>query len=265
MPVRAADPLGEYIVGPNDVLAVLVVDQAQLTGKYIVRADGTFTFPLLGRVSAGGRRLSAVEDEMRERLAKGFLKDPQIGVSVDQYRSQQIYVMGEVRQPGTLQFTGVMSLVEALARAGSVTEHAGTDAVVVRPKYDTAVADIGLLTRPSDVKEVADATVMRIDIGFLKTGNLSENVSLRGGDTIFIPRVDTAFVSGQVRSPGEYPIRKGMTIREVLALAGGVLERGSTRRIQVIRQVGGTKVTKDIGLTDVVEPGDNVNVRDRLF
>src|SRR5262245_32054241 len=92
--------IGDYGVVSNDVLAVMVVDQPQLTGKYIVRADGTFTFPMVGRVKAGGRTLSAVEDEICERLGKGYLKNPQVAVSVDQYRSQQIFMIGEVRQPG---------------------------------------------------------------------------------------------------------------------------------------------------------------------
>jgi len=264
---------GDYIVGPNDVLAVMVVEQPQLTGKYIVRADGTFTFPLVGRVAAGGRSLSAVEEELGERLSKGFLKNPQIGVSVDQYRSQQIFVIGEVRQPGALQFTGIMSFVEALARAGSVTERAGTGAVIVRPDYGAPMPDVSTLTWSAnekgpgagDVKNVKDATVIRVSLEFLKSGQIPQNISLRGGDTIFVPRAATAFVSGQVRSPGEYPIVKDMTIREVLALAGGVVERGSTRRIQVIRQVNGTKVTKDVSLSDIVQAGDDVVVRDRLF
>ncbi len=106
---------------------ITVFDQPQLTGRYIVQADGTFTFPLLGRLKAGGLSMQALENELRDRLVKGgFLKQPQVGVSVDQYRSQQIFVMGEVRQPGSLQFTGSMSIIEALARAGSTTEHAGT-------------------------------------------------------------------------------------------------------------------------------------------
>src|SRR5262249_2205013 len=154
---------------------------------------------------------------------------------------QQIFMIGEVRQPGALQFTGKMSFVEALARAGSVTEHAGTDAVIVRPDHGAPMPDLAALTREAtakvaqaeDVNNVKDATVIRVSLEFLKNGRLPEDISLLGGDTIFVPRAETVFVSGQVRSPGEYPIGKSMTVREVLALAGGVVERGSTRRIQV--------------------------------
>src|SRR4029450_4140146 len=129
-----------YIVGPNDVLTITVYNQEKLSGKFVVEADGTFAYPLLGRVAAGGLGIRAGEDKVGQGLADGFLKDPQITVAVDQYRSQQIFVMGEVKQPGPLQFTGSMTLIEALARAGSVTERAGTEALIVHSGSGAAAA-----------------------------------------------------------------------------------------------------------------------------
>jgi len=97
MPIAYVSAVDDYIVGANDVLTVTVFDQPQLSGKYIVQADGTFNFPLLGRLKAGGLSMQVLENELRDRLLKGgFLKQPQVTVSVDQYRSQQIFVMGEV-------------------------------------------------------------------------------------------------------------------------------------------------------------------------
>ncbi len=114
-----------YVVGPNDVLTITVFDNPQLTGRYMVQSDGMFTFPLLGSIKAGGLTLQAVEHDIRERLARGYLKNPQLSVAVEQYRSQRIFVMGEVRQPGGFEFTGQMTLIDALARVGSMTERAG--------------------------------------------------------------------------------------------------------------------------------------------
>ena len=85
------------------------------------------------------------------------------------------------------------------------------------------------------------------------------------GDTIFVPRAESVFVSGLVRTAGEYVIRKGMTVRQVLALAGGVTERGSTRRIQIIRQVDGVETTVGANLQDAVRAGDTIVVRERFF
>jgi polysaccharide export outer membrane protein len=248
-----------YIVGPNDVLTITVYNQAQLSSKFVVEADGTFAYPLLGRVAAGGLSIRAVEDKVRQGLAGGFLKDPQVTVTVDQYRSQQIFVMGEVKQPGPLPFTGSMTLIEALARAGSVTERAGTDAVIVHsaPGADAAPVTVLSGTPP--------AGAIHVDVQKLQSGTLSQNVTLRAGDTIFVPRAETVFVSGQVHMPGEYAIRAGMTVRQVLALAGGVTDRGSTRRVQIIRVVNGKETAMGGDLQKTVQAGDTIVVNERFF
>ena len=113
-------PVTDYRVGSQDVLTITSYDQADLSGKFTVEADGTFTFPLIGRVKAGGLTLRALEDSLKTRLKdEGFFRNPQVTVSVETYRSQKIYVIGEVRSPGSYPLSGDMSLVEAIARAGS--------------------------------------------------------------------------------------------------------------------------------------------------
>jgi polysaccharide export outer membrane protein len=263
----ATEQTRQYVVGPNDVLTVTVVDQTTLSAKYIVREDGTFTFPLIGRVQAGGLTLQAVEDSIRDKLAKGYLKDPQVAVSVDQFRSQQVFVMGEVRNPGPMQFTGSMTIIEALARAGSTTDRAGMDALIIR--QGGAGAGVAAKLDPEALerarKSPSSENTILVDLNSLQTGGLSQNITLRSGDTLFVPRAESVFVSGQVARAGEYVIRKGMTVRQVLALAGGVTERGSTGRIQIIRQVDGKDSTIGASLQDAVRPGDTVVVRERLF
>ena len=255
-------PAIDYKVGPNDVLAITVFDQPQLTGRYMVQADGSFTFPLLGRVSVGGLTVRAVENEVRDGLAKGYLKNPQVGVSVEEFRSQQVFIVGEVRQPGILQFTGSMTMIEALARAGSTTERAGIEAVIVRTPDGVAPADAAVLAR---AEKGGDANVIRVNLETLQTGALSQNVTLQSGDTIFVARSESVFVSGQVYRPGEYSIRAGMTVRQVLALAGGITDRGSTRRIQIIRHTDGKEATISADQQDIVRGGDTILVRERFF
>src|SRR5688500_7552158 len=114
-----------YVIGAHDVLTIAVFDQEDLGGKYPVDADGTFTFPLIGRVKAGGLTLRQLETELRRMLMDGFFKNPQISVAVEQYRSQRIFIVGEVRNPGTYPLTGEMSLIEAISRAGSTLPSAG--------------------------------------------------------------------------------------------------------------------------------------------
>src|SRR3989441_11532572 len=91
----------DYVVGPQDVLTITSYDQADLSGKFSVEADGTFTYPMIGRVKAGGLTLRQVEGQVKKQLKDGgFFNNPQITVSVEQYRSQKIFVNGEVRVPG---------------------------------------------------------------------------------------------------------------------------------------------------------------------
>jgi polysaccharide biosynthesis/export protein len=261
--LRAQEEPSLYIVGPSDTLAITVYEQPQLSGKFMVQPDGTFAFPLLGRVKVGGLSVQAIENEMRDRLTKGYLKNPQVSVVVETYRSQQIFIIGEVKQPGGLQFTGTMTMVEALARVGSVTESAGSEALIVRQAPGAQPPDAATLKRVQESKE--DSNVIRVNLQTLQTGSLSENITLRAGDTIFIPRAEAVFISGHVGNPGAYSVRKGMTVRQALALAGGVTDRGSTRRIQIVRKVDGKERTIDVDLQQLVQPGDTIVVRERFF
>src|SRR6266571_579996 len=81
----------EYVVGVPDTLTITVWNQPNLSGKFSVEADGTFNYPLIGRVKAGGLTLRALETELNRRLGEGYLKNPQVSVSVETYRSQQIF------------------------------------------------------------------------------------------------------------------------------------------------------------------------------
>ena len=133
----------DYVVGPQDVLAITVWDQADLSGKFTVEADGSFSFPLIGRVKVGGLTLRAIEVELAKKLSDGYFKNPQLTVTVDSYRSQRIFIVGEVRVPGTYPLAGSMSLIEALSRAGSTTPAASTEVIIVHaPKGQAATGPV---------------------------------------------------------------------------------------------------------------------------
>src|SRR5262245_24424107 len=127
-----AQSAGDYVIGPQDVLTIQVFDQADLGGRYTVEADGTFSFPLIGRVTAGGMTLRKFETELKKRLADGYFRNPQVTVAIEQYRSQRVFVMGEVRNPGPVALTGGMTLIEALARAGSTLPSSSGEVAIVR-------------------------------------------------------------------------------------------------------------------------------------
>lgn len=267
----------DYVVGPQDVLAITVWDQADLAGKFAVEADGTFTFPLVGRLKAGGLTLRQVEAEVIRRLKDGFFINPQVTVAVEQYRSQRVFVVGEVRSPGTQSLTGGMSLIEALARAGSTLPSAGDEAIIVRPPPGTIadaplLPDVAATDGKTPVRETVlagaaarQAAVIRIDIRDLQKGVLDQNIRLFDGDTVFVPRAPTIFVFGQVKGPGEYAIKTETTVLQALTLAGGVTDRGATGRIKVVRLVNGAKKEVNVRLDDLVIAGDTLIVPERFF
>ena len=254
-----AAPPNNYVVGPQDILTITSFDQEDLTGKYPVDSDGTFTFPLVGRVKAGGLTLRELEAEIKRLLKDGFFfKDPQLSVGVEQYRSQKIHILGEVRNPGTYPLAGDMSLIEAVARAGSTLPSASGEALVVRAKP-------GQQTSAPVLPNGDETDVTTVDLKQLQSGAFSQNVSLRDGDTIFVPRAESVYVFGQVKSPGAYPIQRNTTVLQALSLAGGVTDRGATGRIRIVRIEKGKTIEVRVKLTDIVRPGDTIMIPERFF
>jgi len=252
-----AQSAADYQIGPQDVLTIQVFDQADLGGKYTVETDGTFSFPLIGRVRAGGMTLRAFEGELKTKLADGYFRNPQVTVAVEQYRSQRVFVMGEVRAPGPVPLTGGMTLIEALSRAGSTQPTASGEVAVVRAQQGAK--------GPLMPNQESGTEVFRASIRTLESGSLSQNIELRDGDTIFVPRAETAYVFGQVKNPGGYALQKDTTVLQALSLAGGVTENGAMNRVRIVRIVAGIKKELKVNLTDIVKPGDTIIVPERYF
>lgn len=254
-------PQSEYVIGAQDVLTITVWDSPDISGKFSVEADGSFTFPLIGRVKAGGLTLRQFEAELKRKLGDGYFKNPQVSVAVETYRSQRVFIVGEVRNPGTYPLTGDMTLIEALARAGSTTPSASPEAIVVRAPAGKATDGP---TLPSQTGDATDTR--RVNLRELQSGGLSQNVALRDGDTIFVPRAESIYVFGQVRNPGAYALQSAdTTVLQALSLAGGVTDRGATSRIKIVRVVKGEKREVKVKLTDPVLPGDTIIVPEKFF
>jgi polysaccharide biosynthesis/export protein len=247
-----------YVIGSEDLLTISVFDEPDLTSKYRVDADGMVTFPLVGRITASGLTLLEFQQRLASGLAQGFLKNPQVRVEVDQYKSQSVFVTGEVRSPGKITMSGSLSLIEALALAGSPTTSASNEIVVVHPRKPSAAEP----TMPGEAK---DAETTRIDLKQLQIGKAGQNVVLHDGDTIFVPRAETFYITGQVRNPGMFVLDPGMTVLQAISIAGGLTERGSDRGIRIIRRVDNKRNEIDAKLTDNVKANDTIQIRQRFF
>ena len=263
------DVAGDYVVGPRDVLAIASYGEPGLTGEFTVETDRTFTYPLIGRVDAGGMTLREVEAELERQLVDGgFYKDPQIMVSVEEYRSQRVFVVGEVRAPGAYPLSGNLRLAEALALAGSMLPSAAGETVILPAgSGSTVVTSSAATDAGSPEAQVPNASlVTRVNLHELQNGASSENVALKDGDTVFVLRAENIYLFGQVRNPGAYLLHHDTTtVLQGLALAGGITDRGARSRIEIVRIVNGEHKKIKVDLSATVLPGDTIVVPERFF
>src|SRR4051812_46049966 len=209
-PAAAAAPAG-YMIGPQDLLKITVFGEAELTNSYRVEADGFITFPYIGRVMASGMTLQDLQDRIRTLLSAGFIKNPQVRAEIGEFKSQSVLVGGEVRQPGKITMTGAMTLLEALAAAGSATSSASSELTIAHSRRAGATGD---------------SQVVRVNWKDLELGK-GRDVPLQDGDIVNVPKAQTFFITGQVRNGGPYVLEPGTTVQQAIAMAGGLNERGS--------------------------------------
>ncbi|HMD34291.1 MAG TPA: polysaccharide biosynthesis/export family protein [Vicinamibacterales bacterium] len=247
----------DYTISKQDVLNVIVIDQPQLSKKYTVDADGGIAFPLLGRVSVAGKTLRQVEAELKRALGTDYIKNPQVAISIDEFKGRRIFIFGNVQQPGMFPLSDGMTIVEALVKAGA---GAAAQAVIVRSK----TAKGPLMPDAGGDAEVIPVNLRELEKDF-ERGKLTRNVMLQDGDSIFVPRVDRnrIFVTGQVKLPNAYSVPEGTTVLQAISLAGGFTDAAG--KIEIQRITDGKLRKLNAKLEDIVQPGDTINVRERLF
>ena len=257
--VTAVAP-GSYRIGLQDEIKITVFDEPDLSAMYRVDADGAITFPLVGHVDAAGLTLAEFQQRITTMLAAGFLRNPQVRVEINQYKSQFVYVIGEVRAPGKITMTGTtMTLLEALALAGSPTANASNEVIVVHPTRPGGPGD-----QPAIAVEAEGARVS-VNRKDLELGKAGQDVVLQDGDIINVPSAQHFYITGMVRNPGTFVLDPGITVQQAIALAGGLNERGSDRRIKVSRLVSGKLAELSIELEDKIQPGDTITISGRFF
>ncbi len=231
-----------YVLGPNDSITVIVYGQNEFNVQTRIKPDGSIVMPLIGQVQAQGRTVITLADEIRGRLTAGnFLRDPIVNVEVNEYNSRYVRVAGKVGAPGLVPLDRSTKLLDVLLRSGWVRDD-GSEFITVR--------------------RAADGREIRVAADELARGAQGD-ITLEAGDTVFVAEAERVFVTGAVNRPGAYPLRPGMTVTELLATAGGVGPSGSANRVG-LRRGGAPRETDADGQT-VLQPGDIINVRERLF
>jgi polysaccharide export outer membrane protein len=249
----------EYKVGPEDVLQINVWGHEDLSREVQVSQTGDFNYPLIGSVKAAGLTVAQLEKEITGRLAEGYVVNPQVTVTVKEYRSKKVFVMGEVARPGIYPLTGPTTVMELLTKAGGPTNNAGAEILVIRPREPSRRSS------PTTVEEADSGEIIRLSIRAIERGDISQNIKLVNGDTVIIPKAKYFFVFGEVNRTGKFKYEEGLTVLKAITLAGGITEKAAARRTKIIREKEGVRVEIPAKMSDIVLPNDIIVVPESFF
>lgn len=230
-----------YILGPTDGIAVVVYGQSEFNVTTRIKSDGTIVMPLIGKVQAEGKTVITLADEITRRLVQGnFLKDPIVNIEVTEYASNYVRIIGKVGSQGLVPLDKSNRLLDVLLRSGWVQE-AGNNNITLR--------------RASGGDE------QKINTEDLAAGKVPD-VILQNGDIILVPEAEVVYLTGAVARPGTYPLKRDMTMSELLAMAGGVGPTGSSGKFGLKR---GDAKEVNIDGSEKLQSGDVVRVKERMF
>lgn len=162
-------PPADYVIGPEDVLAVLYWREKDLSAEVTVRPDGKISLPLLNDVDAAGLTPTELRDRLT-RASQKFVADPNVTVVVRQMNSRKVFITGEVSKPGTYPLAGPTTVLQLIALAGGLREYADAKNISIL-RYDNGKA----ISFRFNYRDVASRR------------NLSQNIELKAGDTIVVP------------------------------------------------------------------------------
>ncbi|MEY2884463.1 MAG: hypothetical protein RL490_2187 [Pseudomonadota bacterium] len=240
-PAMAAEPDSGYVLGADDSIQVVVYGQPEFSITTRIKADGTVVMPLIGIIKAAGQTNVGLARLVTDKLTQGgFLKAPVVNVEIGSFVSKTVNVAGKVNAPGIVALDRGYRLSEVLLKTGWINP-AGATYVYLR--------------RPGQAEQ-------RLEVEAIVRGDADKDPVMKAGDTVFVPDADTFFISGQVNRAGSFPILPGMTIRQAMAIAGGVTATGSSNKVGLVR---GAAKEIDAEPSQAVQKNDVIIVKERLF
>jgi polysaccharide export outer membrane protein len=239
----------EYRLGVGDVVQVQVYEQPDLTTTAPIGQAGTIRFWLLGEVEIDGLTAAEAEKRLEQRLEnEGFIKNPQVIVSITQFRSQQVSVLGWVNKAGKYPISEEGStVIDMLAQAGGLKDDAGDVVTVIATRGGTR-------------------TRKQVDLGLIYKGMLEENIALRDTDVVIVPRMNVFYMYGEISRPNQYRLERNMTVMQALSMGGGLTAKGTDNGIKVTRTNDKGEITETtVDLNSFIQPNDVLYIKESLF
>ncbi len=226
-----------YVLGAGDQIGLVIPALAtEFTGKnFRVDGSGDLALPVMGTVHAGGRTVQALQDDIKS-LLRSILQSPDVVLTVTEFASQPVSVLGAVIQPGIRQLQGHKTLFEVLSLSGGLRPDAGSTVEITRD----------LKLNPIPVPNAALNSTGQFSVAVVKLKNVmnasAENIAILPGDTVFVPKADIAYAVGSVVKPGGYTIGEDgiLSALQMVSLAGGVERTAATDKAKILRLVPGS-------------------------
>jgi polysaccharide export outer membrane protein len=232
-----------YVLGPNDLLTLVVPQLGEdfADKSFRIDANGDLSLPVIGRVHAAGLTEAELEDLVKDRFS-AILKAPDIVVNVSEYSGQPVSVLGAVNQPGIKQLQGGKTLFEVLSLAGGLRPEAGTTIEITRDLKNGMIPLAGAVISANGQYSVATVRIKEV----MKASQ--ENILLRPGDTVFVPKADVVYVVGSVTKPGGFPIGENeiLSALQVVSLAEGMVKTAAGDKAKILRLPPGSTVRTEI-------------------
>lgn len=279
----------DYRLAPSDVIEVIIEDAPELSGNYRINKAGILPMKFLGSVPVANKTTEEVTAIVTEGLRGRYLRDPKVYITVKQYNSRTFFVQGAVRNPGVFVIESRPSLFRLISIAGGLADsHASTAYIIREKKVDpvrlemkgaglpldqdqptpgsskpppasthtiiptaTSMAIAEARTQMTGIDEESEYELITSNIAGLYRGRFENNIIVQPNDLVYIPPSEVFFVVGEVKSPGQFTLREGSSIRQAISLSQGLLFKAASNRAIIFRQDQATgklnEIPVDIG------------------
>ena len=274
----------DYLLGPGDQIQVLVFGYEEFEGPRVVLPDGTINIPLIGPITAAGKTLATLENEIGDRLGF-YLTNPVVDANLQVLRPVVVNVVGEVYRPGPIQLSSLTTVTTAIRETGTLTDFTTT------PTLSTALTSAGGIRRTADIRSVtilrrlSDGTTAEFQVNLWEALQGEDKLGvlvMYDGDTVVVPTApeDSDFIDqsliarssiaptnirvrviGEVASPGELEIQPNSSISSAIAAAGGHdTETAKLSDVKLVRLTASGQIEEQV--VDVSNLVDTVQVQD---
>jgi len=233
-----------YILGPDDQILIRALYAEEISEKPVmIGTNGYISLPMAGRLRASGLTVEQLETEIVSRL-KPYMQDPQISVSVVEFRSQPVSVLGAVANSGVVQLRGHKTLFEVISEAGGLKNEAGNTIKITRRKEFGPIPLASAVADRSGQFSVAEVSVKSV----MEARNPQENIEVKPKDVVSIPRAELIYVIGSVKRAGGFVLneREHISVLQALSMAEGLDRVASGGNARILRSSDGASTRAEI-------------------